>query len=95
MKTFILLIIITLLTVSIIFADVVNYEEAISMYKKGDYKKASELFKKYVKQKPDPCAYYLLGYSYYKMKKYSEAAKYFNDAYIIEPSLSPSCIKSK
>ncbi len=95
MKIFVLLIIITFFTITITFADILSYEEALSFYKKGDYKNASELLKKYVQQKPDPCAYYLLGYSYYKMKKYSDSAKYFNEAYIIAPELMPSCIKIK
>lgn len=95
MKIFALILIIIFLTVTMTFADILSYEEAFSFYKKGDYKNASELLKKYVQQKPDPCAYYLLGYSYYKMKKYSDSAKYFNEAYIIAPELSPSCVKIK
>jgi TolA-binding protein len=94
MKTFILLLVITIFIISsIVFADVISYEEALSLYKKGDYETATEYLKKYVKKKPDPYAYYLLGYAYYKMEKYSDSVKYFKEAYTIDPNISPSSIE--
>ena len=81
MKIFtVLLVLTTFLISSIAFADVSTYEKAVSLYKKGDYKGAAEQLKKYVEKKPDPYAYYLLGYAYYKMKKYPDSVKYFKEA---------------
>jgi TolA-binding protein len=71
------------------FADDVSYEKAFASYKKGDYKTAVKLLKEYVEKKPDPNAYYLLGYASYKMKNHSESVKYFKEAYVIDPNFSP------
>lgn len=68
------------------------YERALHSYKKGDYKKASVHLEEYVKIKPEPAAYYLLGYSYYKLRKFKEAEKAFHEAYLIDPELVPSKI---
>ena len=68
------------------------YDEALSAYSQGKYKKTITLLQKYVKEKPEAGAYYLLGYSYYKIGKKKEAAKYFGEAYLINPDLNPSKI---
>ena len=69
------------------------YDKAIKAYFKKDYKTATKYFKVYVEKKPDPYAYYLLGYALYKMKKHPESAKYFREAYIIDPNISPVAVK--
>lgn len=74
------------------FADEVSYEKAFLSYKKGDYKTAISLLKEYVDKKPDPYAYYLLGYASYKLKKHAESVKYFNEAYVIDPNFSPQAV---
>jgi len=71
------------------FADAGSYEDALFFYKKGDFKNAVKYLKEYVKEKPDPYAYYLLGYASYKMKKHSESVRYFKEAYTIDPNISP------
>ncbi|MBE0426243.1 MAG: tetratricopeptide repeat protein [Nitrospirae bacterium] len=94
MKSFIISLIITVSFIgSVAFADVANYEEALLLYKKGDYKTAAGQLKEYLKEKPDPYAYYLLGYAYYKMKKYPDSVKYFKEAYTIDPDISPASIE--
>jgi TolA-binding protein len=45
------------------------------------------------REKPDPYAYYLMGYALYKMKRHSESAKYFQEAYTIDPTISPKSVK--
>lgn len=65
------------------------YTLAINSYKKGNFKEASGYLEEYVKIKPSPEAYYLLGYSYYKLKLFREAEKAFNEAYLIDPELVP------
>lgn len=68
----------------------VNLEEAIILYQKGNFKKCIKYLEDYTKTLPDPRAYYLLGYSYYKIKKHSESMKYFKEAYLIDPEFSPA-----
>ncbi len=65
------------------------YALALDAYRAGDFKKASNYLEEYVKAKPDPRAYYLLGYSYYKLREFDKAEKAFNEAYLIDPELVP------
>mgnify|MGYP001038808951 FL=1 len=65
------------------------YSLALDAYKAGDFKKASMYLEEYVKAKPDPRAYYLLGYAYYKLKDFDKAEQAFNEAYLIDPELVP------
>ena len=66
-----------------------EYEKAMQYYNKGNYKEAATLLKDYVKNRPDPVAYYRTGYALYKLKQFDEANEYFKQAYIIDPSFSP------
>jgi TolA-binding protein len=68
------------------------YNEALSAYSRGNFKKAVSVLEKYVDENPRAEAYYLLGYSYYKMKRHREAARYFGEAYLIDPALDPAKI---
>ena len=65
------------------------YDQAVKAYNKKDFKKAVQYLQEYIGQKPDPHAYYLLGYANYKLKNHAEAAKYFREAYILDPNISP------
>ncbi|MFN3739810.1 MAG: tetratricopeptide repeat protein [Thermodesulfovibrionales bacterium] len=65
------------------------YNLAVKAYKSGDFKSASQYFEEYVKLRPEPQAYYLLGYSYYKLKLFDKAEGAFNEAYLIDPELVP------
>jgi len=57
-------------------------------YDLKNYKEAVKRFKEYTAKKPDPTAYYLIGYSLYKLGKFSEADDYFREAFFIDPDFS-------
>jgi hypothetical protein len=67
-----------------------DYETALELYNRGEYQEAVTLLKDYVKENPEPSAYYLIGYSLYKLGRHEEADKYFNYAFLIEPDYSPT-----
>ncbi len=65
------------------------YEKAVNAYLKKDFATAAKILREYVKKNPDPNAYYLLGYSLYKQRKHAESALYFEQAYVLDPDMSP------
>ncbi len=65
------------------------YKKAMQQYNLRHYAKAAEIFKEYVKQRPEAAAYYRIGYSLYKLHKTVEADQYFEYAYMISPDFSP------
>lgn len=67
-----------------------TYDKAVRAYGKRDFKTAIKYLKEYVEKKPDAYAYYLLGYALYKIKDNSDSAKYFKEAYTLDPNVSPS-----
>ncbi len=75
------------------------YDLAVSAYMKKDYRSAVKHLREYVGKKPDPYAYYLLGYALYKMKQHPESVKCFQEAYVLDPNISPSadreCLQKK
>ncbi len=68
------------------------YQEALSAYQKGNYRKTVEVLQDYVQKTPSAEAYYLLGYANYKLGNLIEADKYFDEAYLINPDLAPEKI---
>lgn len=66
-----------------------TFEKAQKAYFNKDFKTAAKYFMEHLEKKPEPRAYYLLGYSLYKLNRHSEAIKYFDEAYILDPALSP------
>jgi hypothetical protein len=66
-----------------------EYEKALTYYNSGKYKEAIELLKNYVQTKPEPSAYYRIGYALYKLKNFNEADEYFKMTYLIDPMFSP------
>lgn len=82
-----------LLTAAFALADDNLYEQAMKAYFKKDYRTAAKHFKESVEKKPDPYAYYMLGYSLYKLRRHPEAMKYFTEAYILDPNISPVSVK--
>ncbi|HYA12483.1 MAG TPA: DUF5684 domain-containing protein [Thermodesulfovibrionales bacterium] len=66
-----------------------EYDKALTYYNSGKYKEAIMLLKEYVEKKPEPAAYYRIGYALYKLKKFDEADEYFKMAYLIDPQFSP------
>jgi tetratricopeptide (TPR) repeat protein len=71
-----------------------DYDTALKYYNSGKYKEAIRLFQEYIKKKPEPSAYYRIGYALYELRKYAEATEYFKAAYLIDPTFSPELIGS-
>ena len=65
-----------------------EFRKGLKFYNSKNYKAAAEQLKEYVNKKPDPTGYYLIGYSLYKLGKFSEANEYFSQAYLIDPEFS-------
>ena len=65
-----------------------EFQSGVQYYNGKDYKAAVKQFKEYVDRKPDPSAYYMIGYSMYKLGRFSEADEYFSEAYFIDPEFS-------
>lgn len=84
------------------FAQDEVYAKGIRAYFKKDYATAVKYLKEYVARKPEAKAYYFLGYAQYELKRRTkdprgrkdfwadtESAKYFREAYLIDPEFSP------
>lgn len=67
-----------------------GYERAVELYNSGRFSEALSILKEYVKKRPEPDAYYLIAYSYYKLGMHDEANRYFKYAFTIEPLYSPT-----
>lgn len=66
-----------------------GYEKALKYYNSGKYQEAVDLLKNYIQTKPEPSAYYRIGYALYKLRNFSEADEYFKMTYLIDPMFSP------
>jgi len=66
-----------------------EYETAIQYYNAGKYRESINLFKVYVTKRPEPSAYYRIGYALYKLRQFDEANKYFEMTYLVDPLFSP------
>jgi tetratricopeptide (TPR) repeat protein len=84
------------------------YEKGLHAYLGRDYKTAVKYLKEYVAVKPDAKVYFLLGYARYEsirrsghrggkkdIRGYSEAIKYFGEAYRIDPDLRTKDVFNK
>jgi tetratricopeptide (TPR) repeat protein len=71
-----------------------EYEKALKYYNSGKYREAFDLFSDYTKKRPEPSAYYYMGYALYKMGKYGKATEYFQQAFLIDPAFSVVAINS-
>jgi tetratricopeptide (TPR) repeat protein len=65
-----------------------SYEKALRLFKGRDYKNAVVYLEKYIAQRPDPAAYYMLGYAFYQLRDYERSRAYFDEAYLIDPDFS-------
>ena len=87
------------------FAQDEVYAKGIRAYFKKDYASAVNYLKEYVARKPEAKAYYFLGYAQYELKRRTgnprgrkdfwadtESAKYFREAYLIDPEFSPKAV---
>ena len=84
-----------LFVTSFSLAQETSFDKALAAYAKKDFKAAVEYLKEYVAENPEPQAYYLLGYASYKMNNMEESAKYFKEAYLIDPEFDPKAVLSK
>jgi TolA-binding protein len=69
-----------------------GYDTALKYYNSGKYKEAVRLFQEHIKKKPEPSAYYRIGYALYELRKFDEANEYFKQAYLIDPNFSPELV---
>ena len=65
-----------------------EFRRGLKSYNSKNYSAAVTQLQEYVDKKPDPTAYYLIGYSLYKLGKFSEADEYFSQAFFIDPEFS-------
>ena len=65
-----------------------EYSKALKYYNSKKFKEAVELLKEQVQKNPTPSAYYLIGYSLYKLGKFEEANEYFKESYLLDPDFS-------
>ena len=65
-----------------------EFMAGLTHYNSKNYKEAVKHFKEYASRKPDPAAYYLIGYSLYELGKFNEADEYFKEAFFIDPEFS-------
>lgn len=68
------------------------YERALYLYKNGRFDEAVTQLRDYLQRRPEPSAYYLMGYALYKLGRYYEATRYFDEAYLLEPGFRPEAI---
>jgi tetratricopeptide (TPR) repeat protein len=61
-------------------------------YYSGKYKEVVRDLKEYTEKTPDPAAYYLIGYSLYKLRNYAESEEYFKKAFLLDPQFSPETV---
>ncbi len=69
-----------------------TYDHALSQYKAGNFKEAVNELRDYLQKRPEPSAYYLMGYALYELGRYEEARKYFDEAYLVDPEFKPEKI---
>jgi TolA-binding protein len=65
-----------------------DFMAGLRAYNTKKYSAAIKHFREYANSKPDPKAYYLLGYAFYMQGKFPEADEYFRQAFLIDPAFS-------
>ena len=65
-----------------------EFMAGLKAYNAKNYTAAVKHFREYANSKPDPKAYYLLGYAFYMQGKLTEADEYFHQAFLIDPQFS-------
>jgi hypothetical protein len=67
-----------------------DYEKGLKYYNTGQFEEAVQHLKSYVEKNPRASAYYLIGYSLYKLGRHDDAEEYFREAYLIDTEFSPT-----
>ncbi len=65
-----------------------DFMAGLKAYNMKNYGAAIKHFREYINKKPDPTAYYLMGYALYMQGKFTEADEYFRQAFLIDPDFS-------
>jgi tetratricopeptide (TPR) repeat protein len=78
-----------LVSVSYCWANEAALKEAYSLYYKGQKEAAVKMIEEYVKENPDPAAYYFLGYAYYEMKDMNKSRECFSESFRLKSFYSP------
>jgi len=78
-----------LISLSFIPVHAETLEQAYSLYYKGEKAEAISIIESYVKDNPEPQAYYFLGYAYYEMQEMDKSREYFTKAYKMKSFFSP------
>jgi len=66
-----------------------DLSKAYSLYFQGKMKESIKIMEDYVAEHPDARVLYFIGYSYYELKNMKMARKYFEEAYLIDPDITP------
>ena len=83
------LIILSLVSVSICWANEAALKEAYDLYYKGDKEAGIEMMENYIQENPDPKVLYFLGYAYYEKQEMDRAREYFTRAFELKDFYSP------
>ncbi len=68
-------------------------DEAKTQYRSGNYQAAIGALNRVIDEAPDRAdAYYLIGYSHFMLRQYSESLDAFARAFQLEPTLDPRAI---
>ena len=86
-KLFVILLLVFLCSAEAGAADE-SYEKGLRLFQSRDYKNAILCLERYVAQRPDPAAYYMLGYASYELRDFQKAQEYFGAAYLIDPDFT-------
>ena len=86
---FVMALCIAVLVSGMLLAEETKYDLALKYYKAGRYEQAVKLLEEHMKEKPEPAAYYLMGYALHNLNRHEEARGYFESAYLIAPELTP------
>lgn len=80
---------ISLMVLAPVWANQSAVEHAYSLYYQGEKDAAISMMEEYIRDNPDPKAYYFLGYAYYQQKDMERARNFFNEAYRLKSFYSP------
>ena len=65
-----------------------SYQKALQLFRSGDYGGSVPYLEEYVSLRPEPSAYYMLGYASYELHDFKKSREYFDAAYLIDPGFT-------
>ncbi len=78
-----------LISLSFVPVQAESLKQAYSLYYKGEKAEAISMIEDYVRDNPEPQAYYFLGYAYYELQEMDKSREYFTKAYKMKSFYSP------